>query len=157
MSTAKSRTILICYDGSEHAAHAIAVAGVLFPGSAAKVLHIWEPIEHIVARYAVLASYIGEQIPEADAGAKEQSGGVADRGVALARDAGLDASAHSVMLSSTTWEGVIEAASELGADVIVTGSRSLHGIHEAVVGTLSHALLQHSPLPVLAVPMPHEK
>ena len=154
MSTDATPTILICFDGSDRAANAIAVAGKLFPGATAKILHVWEPIEHIVARYAILAPYLGEEIPAADAGAKKQSDGIAEDGVKLAASAGLNASAHSVTLANTVWEAVIEAATQLGADVIITGTRSLHGARELLAGTLSHSLLQHSAVPLLAIPTP---
>ena len=51
-------------------------------------------------------------------------------------------------------DGVLETADELDVDVIVTGTRSLHGLREVVSNTLSHHLIQHSPRPVLAVPAP---
>lgn len=155
MSPDATPTILICYDGSDHAAHAIAVAGALFPGATAKVLHVWEPVEHIISRYAILAPYIGEQIPAADAGVKKESDDLAGEGTKIAERAGLLASAHSATLANTVWETVIEASKELGAELIVTGTRSLHGAREVLVGTLSHSLLQHSELPLLAIPAKH--
>jgi nucleotide-binding universal stress UspA family protein len=152
VSTHASPTILVCYDGSDRAAHAITVAGQLFPGATATILHIWEPVEHIVARYAVLTPYLGEEIDSADEGVEKQSTTVAQAGAKLAQDAGLNATAHSESVTTTIWEAVIDAATKLDADVIVTGTRGLHGVREVLVGTLSHALLQHSELPVLAIP-----
>ena len=146
--------LLICYDGSDRAKHAIEVAGRLFPGAKATVLHMWEPVEHIVARYAVLAPYLGEQVDEADAGAKRDSHTVAQEGADLATQAGLHASAESVTLQISVWQAVIEAANQLDPDVVITGTRGLHGIQELLVGTLSHALLQHCHVPVLAIPAP---
>lgn len=154
MSTNASPTILICFDGSDRAAHAITVSGQLFPGATAKILHIWEPIEHIVARYAVLAPYLGEDVDNADEGVQEHSTAVAQDGAKLAQAAGLNATAHSETLVATVWEAVIDASKRLGADVIITGTRGLHGVREVLVGTLSHALLQHSELPILAIPSP---
>jgi nucleotide-binding universal stress UspA family protein len=155
LSTDATPTILLCYDGSEHATHAISVTAALFPGATVKVLHVWEPVEHIIARYAVLAPYLGgELIPAADAGAEEQSDSLADEGAKLATQAGLIATAHTAKLSNTVWEAVVEASTSLGAQLIVTGTRSLRGVHELVVGTLSHSLLQHSALPLLAIPAP---
>jgi nucleotide-binding universal stress UspA family protein len=154
VSAEASPTLLLCYDGSERADHAIAVAGRLFPGATANVVHVWEPVEHIVARYAALAPYLGEQITEADAGAERESSLVAQAGAKHAEEAGLAASAHNVTLVTTVWEAVIAASAELGADVVVTGTRSLHGVREMAMGTLSHALLQHSDVPVLAIPTP---
>jgi hypothetical protein len=42
----------------------------------------------------------------------------------------------------------------LDADVIVTGTRSLHGLREVMADTLSHHLIQHSPRAVPAIPAP---
>jgi nucleotide-binding universal stress UspA family protein len=110
VSAAASPTLLLCYDGSDRAAHAVAVAGRLFPGATAKVVHVWEPVEHIVARYAALAPYLGEQITEADADAARESSLVAEEGAKHAKDAGLAASAHNVTLATTVWEAVIDAS-----------------------------------------------
>jgi nucleotide-binding universal stress UspA family protein len=144
-----SPTLLLCYDGSDRAAHAIAVAAQLFPGASASVVHVWEPLEHVVARYAVLAPYLGENIAEADASVEQQSSTIAA--------AGLVASAHSATLKETVWQAVIAAAEEVNADLIITGTRSLHGARELLAGTLSHSLLQHSAVPLLAIPTPGDK
>lgn len=146
--------LLICYDASDRAKHAIEVAGRLFPGATATVLHVWEPVEHIVARYSVLAPYLGEQVDEADAGAERDSHSVAQEGAELATQAGLQATAESTTLQVSVWQAVIETANQLEPDVVITGTRSLHGIQELLVGTLSHALLQHCHVPVLAIPAP---
>jgi len=146
--------ILICFDGSEQARHAVGAAASLFGGAQAEVLHVWEPVERIVARYAVLAPFMGEELGEADASAEAESTATAAAGVELAAAAGLTAAARTARLETTVWEAVLAAADETDADVIVTGTRSLHGVREIVSNTLSHALLQHSARPVLAIPMP---
>lgn len=147
-------SILICYDGSDRAAHAIAVTASLFPGAQAHVLNVWEPMERIVARYSAIGPYIGGGIGEADAGIEKEAGDLAAAGAKLASDAGLQATAHTASLRTTVWEAVCGAADELNVDAIVTGTRSLHGVREALSNTLSHALLQHSGRPVLAIPTP---
>lgn len=147
-------SLLICYDGSDRAGHAIAVCGEIFPGAQAHVLNVWEPMERIVARYSALGPYVGESIGEADSEISGEADAVAAAGVALAQQAGLDAKPRTVAVRTTVWETVIAVAEELGVDVIVTGTRSLHGVREALSNTLSHALLQHSRRAVLAVPMP---
>ena len=147
-------SVLICYDGSERAAHAIAVTGSLFPGARAHVLNIWEPMERIVARYSALGPYLGEGIGEADTGIESEATELAEAGVKLAGDAGLVATAHTAALRTSVWEAVVYAADELDVDAIITGTRSLHGVREALSNTLSHALLQHSHRPVLAIPAP---
>lgn len=150
----EARTVLLCYDGSEQARHAVTVAAAMFPGARTHVLHIWEPIERIVARYAVLAPFMGEELSEADASVETESAKVAAAGAALAQEAGLVASSRTAELETTVWAAVLAVAAEIDADVIVTGTRSLHGLREMVANTLSHALIQHSPRPVLAIPSP---
>jgi nucleotide-binding universal stress UspA family protein len=146
------RTILLCYDGSDRAGHAVSVAAKLFPGAHAHVLNVWEPLERIVARYSALGPYFGDGVGDADAGIESDAGGVAEAGAKLAREGGLDATAHTAALRSSVWEAVVEAADALDAEVIITGTRSLHGVREVLSNTLSHALLQNSKRPVLAIP-----
>ena len=151
---ADSHTVLICYDGSDRAQHATTVTATLFPGAQAHVLNVWEPLERIVARYAALGTYLGEGIGEADAGIEAESASVAAAGAELAGSAGLQATPHSATLRTTVCEAVLELGEELDVDVIITGTRSLRGVREALSNTLSHALLQHSARPVLAIPTP---
>jgi nucleotide-binding universal stress UspA family protein len=137
--TDEAPTVLVCYDGSERAAHAVAVTAKLFPGAHVHVLNVWEPIERIVG--------------DADAGLESDSAGIAAAGAKIASDAGLDATPHTATLRTSVWEAVVEAADELDVDAIITGTRSLHGMREALSNALSHALLQNSKRPVLAIPM----
>jgi len=147
-------TLLICYDGSERADHAISVAASIFPGADAHVLNVWEPMERIVARYSALGPYLGESIGDADAGIAAEASDAAGSGAQLATNAGLAATPRAVPLLTTVWEAVLQVADDVDADVIITGTRSLHGMREALSNTLSHALLQHSRRAVLAIPMP---
>lgn len=147
-------SVLICYDGSDRAAHAIEVTATLFPGAQAHVLNVWEPMERIVARYSALGPYLGEGIGDADTGIQNDASELAKTGAQLAIEAGMTATAHTAPLRTAVWEAVVGAADELDVDVIVTGTRSLHGVREALSNTLSHALLQHSRRAVLAIPTP---
>ena len=147
--------VLICYDGSDHAKHAIAVTASLLPGAQAHMLNVWEPMERIVARYSALGPYLGEGVGEADEGIESEAIELAAAGAKLANDAGLVATPHAAQLRTAVWEAVVDTAEELDVDVIVTGTRSLHGVREVLSNTLSHALLQRSHRPVLAIPLPN--
>jgi nucleotide-binding universal stress UspA family protein len=151
--TDEAPAVLVCYDGSERAAHAIAVTVKLFPGAHVHVLNVWEPLERIVARYSALGPYFGDGVGDADAGIESDSAALAAAGAKLASDAGLDATPHTAALRTSVWEAVVEAADELDVDAIITGTRSLHGMREVLSNALSHALLQNSKRPVLAIPM----
>jgi len=150
-------TILLCYDGSPQSEHAADLAGRLFPGARAEVLYVWEPVERIIARYAVVAPFMGEEVGEADEDVLAEAERVVTAGAERAQRAGLAASARTAPLENTVWEAVLAAAQELGVDAVVTGTRSLHGLREVISNTLSHHLIQHSPLPVVAIPMPVEE
>jgi len=151
------RKLLLCYDGSERANHAIAVTARLFPGVHVHVLNVWEPLERIVARYSALGPYFGDGVGDADAGIESESMVTAEAGAKLATEAGLQATAHTAPLRTSVWEAVTEAADVLDADAIITGTRSLHGVREVLSNTLSHALIQNSKRAVLAIPMPGSK
>lgn len=148
------RKLLLCYDGSERADHAIAVTARLFPGVRVHVLNVWEPLERIVARYSALGPYFGDGVGDADAGIESDSTVAAEAGAKLANDAGLEATAHTATLRTSVWEAVLEAADALDVDVIITGTRSLRGVREVLSNTLSHSLIQNSKRSVLAIPMP---
>ena len=50
------------------------------------------------------------------------------------------------------WERILEYADSCDAGVIVVGSRGLSGIKSAVLGSVSHGLVNNSRRPVLVVP-----
>ena len=48
-------------------------------------------------------------------------------------------------------ERIVQVATELGVELIVVGSRGMGAIHGALVGSVSHALVSRSPVPVMIV------
>ena len=126
-----SSTILLCYDGSPQAEHAIEVAGRLFPGARAYVLYVWEPVERIIARYSVLAPFMGEEVGEADADVAAEAARVAAAGVELAGAAGLTRVAHTAdAREHRLGGGPRRRRGARRRTSIVTGTRSLHGLRE---------------------------
>jgi hypothetical protein len=88
--------LLICYDGSEDARHAIRRAGGLLAARAALVVTVWQPT-------AALGSFAwgGEtagmvDFVELDRAGAEDAGRMAGEGVGLAGKAGLEAEAVAV-------------------------------------------------------------
>jgi nucleotide-binding universal stress UspA family protein len=49
---------------------------------------------------------------------------------------------------------IVGLAKELGADLIVMGCRGRHGIRRMIEGSVSDAVIQHAPCPVLVVRCP---
>lgn len=53
------------------------------------------------------------------------------------------------MHAGSPGEGIINAAKEVGADLIVTGSRGLGTIRRTFMGSVSDYIMHHSDVPVL--------
>ncbi len=54
---------------------------------------------------------------------------------------------------SPTSTALIEVALREGADMIVVGARRLNGVAEFLLGSVSHQVAHHSPIPVVIVPL----
>ena len=140
--------ILICYDDSKEARHAIEVAADLLADRRAVVLNLAPPLT-VGETYALLDPMTPDFLELNTEGALS----VARAGVELARRAGFTAEARPDV-ASPTWDGVVRIADEIGAATIVIGSRGLKGARELFEGSLSHQVAEHAGRPVLIVPAP---
>jgi nucleotide-binding universal stress UspA family protein len=138
--------MLICYDGSEGARRAIGSAVELFGHRRAVVVNVAPPLTTAEA----LAT-IDTITPPFEEQNLDQAAALAEEGAVIAREAGLTAEARGE-LGAPTWEGVVAAADEIDAAVIVMGSRGLTGARETIEGSLSHQVAEHAGRPVMIVP-----
>ena len=145
-------TILIAYDGSPDAKAAIETAGALFSGNAAVVLSVWEGFSEVISRAGAGLSAGPLEFEEIDRTSAEAASERAEEGSALGRVAGLSAEPIIARQGSTVWETILEQAEASGADAIVLGSRGLTGVKSLLLGSVSHAVLQHADRPVIVVP-----
>ncbi len=58
------------------------------------------------------------------------------------------------MRGTTIAETILVAAGDVDANVIVLGTRGLSGLKSVLLGSVSHAVLQHADRPVMVVPSP---
>lgn len=146
--------VLVCYDGSENAQEAIAAAGRLFPGLAAVVLHVWEPLREVASPPPIpgLQGMLMAGLDEMDETGHELSEKVAAEGAERARDAGLDAHPLSVARSGRAWRNILDIADEHDARAIVVGQRGLSAAGRALLGSVSSAVVNRSARPVVVVP-----
>lgn len=150
--------ILIGYDGSDNARHAIQQAGKLFAGRPALILSAWEPAESAVALHGGIGSTVGlsanQTLRDADTAAREAAERAAREGAELARQVGLAAQPKVVQNDAPIWETIVQVADEEDAALIILGSRGLRGVRSLVLGSVSHQVTHHARQPVLVIPSP---
>jgi nucleotide-binding universal stress UspA family protein len=147
--TASNRPMLIGYDGSAEAEHAIDVAATLLEPTSAVVLNVAPRLTVGESLVTVGSPVSGdatfEGLNRADAMRR------AEAGARLARAAGLHADA-GVCVAASTWEGIVDAAHEVDAAVIVLGTRERPGAAELEERSVSRDVAQHAGRPLLIVP-----
>jgi nucleotide-binding universal stress UspA family protein len=150
--------ILICYDGSADAQAAIDRAGLLMPGSDARVLVIWETILETLTRNGSLGMGLGMisgyAENETDAAKKQAALDTATDGARRATVAGLVAHPRIASHHDNFAATILRVADDTDADVIVLGTRGLSGVKSVMLGSVSHAVLHHADRAVLVVPSP---
>jgi len=140
--------LILCYDGSAAAEHAIRIAPVLVGrGRSARVLYAYKPTERSLG---VAQAVAGGRI-DAPVLGEAQAHELVDRGVAIARDASFEAEPLLVVADRRTAELVAETAEELDAPAIVMGTRGLSGIKSAVLGSVAREVVNAYHRPVVLV------
>ncbi|HUN32800.1 MAG TPA: universal stress protein [Trebonia sp.] len=138
--------ILFAFDGSDLAANAIAEAGrQLRPGGEAVVLTIWEPFN--VGFLPVDGMGFDAAGADEVRKAAEQT---AAHGASLAQAAGFQARGITAEAAPTS-KGIIDAAEQLDASLIVLGSHGRSGVTSLMVGSVAGAVAAHSRRSVLVV------
>jgi nucleotide-binding universal stress UspA family protein len=72
-------------------------------------------------------------------------------GVALANEAGFDATGRLEESGGSPWRTLLDVADELDASLIVLGTHGVSGVR-AVLGSVSTAVTHHAKRPLLLVP-----
>jgi nucleotide-binding universal stress UspA family protein len=151
-----SGPVLIGYDGSDAARHAIREAGTLLGGRPALVLVVWEPD----AAYGVVPiSTLGLTATPIDirAGMElertlyEAAERAADQGAALAREAGFEAEALVVADQVSVPETLVRVADERDAQALVLGTHGRRGLSALLLGSTSEGVIRRATRPVVVV------
>jgi nucleotide-binding universal stress UspA family protein len=147
--------VLLCFDGSDDAAAAVAMAGEMLGTQEAVVLSVWEPAQAwqpydpatiITAPVSRLAS----NALGLDEITRDLAGETVTAGVELARGAGFDA--RKRVAKGKAWRVICDVADEIDTGLIVLGARGLSRVQSALLGSVSAAVVQHARRPVLVVP-----
>ena len=158
-----SAPILIAYDGSPSADHAIREAGGLLAGRRALVVVVYQqgigfeleelPSVTIAAPPAPLDIRMALDVDQELA---ERSQMLARHGSELAREAGFEADALAVAddVDMPAAETIVTVAREQSAAAIVVGAHGHSRLSEAVLGSTSRDVIRRAPCPVvIARPM----
>ena len=154
MATGADTPLLLCYDGSEPAKHAIERAAGLLGTRHAVVLTVWQPT-------AVLGSFAWAGATESmlnyvelDRAATELAERIASEGAGVAQNAGMRAEPLAVKATGPVWKTILEVAASHDVSTIVIGSRGLTGLRSMLLGSVSTAVVHHADRPTLVIHSP---
>lgn len=148
-----SRPVMICYDGSDPAKHAIDEAGRLLGSGPAIVVHVYQSLLAFTPGYPLAGFSGGGEVSEAlaqEAEAHAQT--IADQGAELARAKGFDAEGQIVLTSQPLWKEIVDAAKERDASAVIMGTRGLSPVRSALLGSVSNGVIHHCDRPILVIP-----
>lgn len=138
------RSIVIGTDGSPSAAAAVRRGAEVARGSGARV--------HLVTAYPDIPSYRETIRSSAKAEAidlQEVAEAVLARAVGELEAEGVEVETHA--REGDPADVIIRVAEEVGAELIVVGSRGLTGLERFLLGSVSSKLSQHAPTSLMVV------
>ena len=143
---ADPRPVVLAYDGTDLAAHAIEQAGALLAATPeALVVTVWQPFD-VGFTPAGDMGFDAADAAEVRQAAEQTAAAGAER----AQAAGFRASPLAVE-ASPTWKGLVELAEERDAQLIVLGSHGRSGLGGAVLGSVAASIAAHWRRSVLIV------
>jgi len=150
-------SLLICYDGSPSARHAVAVALETVSGVDVTLLHVWNPpVAYLADAYSDPAARGGPSLQKLEQLSEQRAREIAGEGQRLARAHGPEVSVRIERAGASVWRTILDVADELDCRLIVLGTRGLTTMQSALLGSVSGPVLHHSERPVMIVPPPSE-
>ncbi len=147
----RSGPVLFAYDGSTLAQHAIRQAAEhLSTSHEALVVCVWQPVD---------VGFTPTDGRPFDADRASQVRHAAEQtaahGAALAREAGFSSCSIAVE-AAPTWRGIVDAAAQYRAAVIVLGPHRRNRLLGHLQGSVAAAVVAHTSIPVFLVPEPSD-
>ncbi len=144
------RHLLVPVDGSDLSDQAVARGVELANSLGAQITFF-----HAEPGLPVALAGLGEQVDPRTldmlvTASREQSREILRQACSTAEAAGLHAESRSVV-NPMPHDAIVEAAKEVGADLIVMASHGRRGLNALLLGSETQKVLTHSALPVLVV------
>ena len=99
----------------------------------------------------LLSYYRGGNVEEYERALKKQAEEFLNEIKLVLEKAGVRASIDVVISKSSAAEGIIDFAKEVGADLIIIGTKGLTGVERFLMGGVASSVIRHAHCPVLAV------
>ncbi|MFN4003937.1 MAG: universal stress protein [Hylemonella sp.] len=140
--------ILVPVDGSATAQRAVQTAAGLARafGSAVTVIYVIDPYP-----YTGLGSDFAYGQAEYLAAAQAEAQEATQAARQTLEAAAVAPVTTAVVEAHAVWRGILDAAAERGADLIVMGSHGRRGLEKMVLGSVAQRVLTHAHLPVFIV------
>jgi nucleotide-binding universal stress UspA family protein len=158
--TSDSQPVLIAYDGSPAAEHAIRDSGRLLAGRRALVVVVWkaglgfELLSLPTAGAGLPPATVDVRTAlEFDRELQERALLLAREGAGVAREAGFDAEGLAVVEDQdfAVAEAIAREASKRDAAAVVVGAHGHGALSSVILGPISRDVIRHAPCPVLVV------
>ena len=131
-------------DGSEHADRAMAAAVEVATSDGAEV-HVVHVVEKLVSGRASGLDAFGNE--------DEIKAKIEGQAASIAHENGINKVVHIVGARSLkVAEAITDIAEQVGADLVVVGTRGHHPVSELMLGSVTQGLLHVCSCPVLAIP-----
>ncbi|MCG8590094.1 MAG: universal stress protein [Proteobacteria bacterium] len=145
------RKVLIATDFSEHAERAVETGVELAKqlGAVVHVVHAFHLPVPLIAPYEVAIP--DPYLDEARQSARERLQATEEK----IRAAGLETHSHLTEVPAAS--GIVQVAEDVGADLVVMGTRGNTGIKHVLLGSVAERTLRLAPCSVLTVKMPEEE
>jgi nucleotide-binding universal stress UspA family protein len=154
MATGADTPLLLCYDGSEPARHAIERAPDLLRAQRAVVLTVWQPTALLGSFAWAGATDSMLNYVEVDRAAADLGERIVSEGASVAQAAGMQAEPLAVQTIGAVWKTILEVAESRDVSMIVIGSRGLTGLRSMLLGSVSTAVIHHANRPTLVIHSP---